>query len=355
MSTPPEGRPRKWIRLYWLLAALLGILVFAMILPVFSRSRESARVAHFVPGVGIVDAEEYQAYAVSAERDASLKGGGFAGARAGGGGGGMGGGGVSGMARARLGPLTGTAPDESMPDADISLALQVPITPMLIRTGSLRMRVEDVPHAHEEVVRIAREANGYLASTSLSSEQGPPRAAMTIRVPSENLDDVIREIAALGKVLKREMSTQEVTEEYVDLTSRRRNLEREEERLLELLQRAGKIADLLQVEQYLGNVRGQIEQIAGRMRYLENRVGLSTLNVNLEGPEPAPSVGGPAWEAKDVYRQAIRSLRATGRAFAEVGIWLGVYAVVWVPILLVLIWLVRRALPKPESEAAAGK
>jgi hypothetical protein len=238
---------------------------------------------------------------------------------------------------------------------DIGLALQAPTTPMLIRTGSLRMRVEDVEKSHEEVVRIAREANGYLANTSLSSEHGPPRANMTIRVPSANLDDVITEIAALGKVLKRDISTQEVTEEYVDLSARRRNLEREEERLLELLKRAGKISDLLQVEQYLGNVRGQIERIAGRMRYLENRVGLSTLNINLEGPEPAPSVGGPAWAAKDVYRQAIRSLRQTGRAFAEIGIWLAVYAVVWVPILLIVIWLLRRAAPRPESEAVAGK
>ncbi len=344
MSTPPEGSRKKWIRLYWLLAAVLGILVVAMIFPVFSRSRESARLARgYVPGVAVTDAERSPQFGL-AEEDASLKGGGFAAARAGGR--------MRGGGRATGGPADFAGPAG---DFDISLAFQAPATPMLIRTGSLRMRVEDVPHAHEEVARIAREANGYLASTSLTSEHGPPRAHMTIRVPSANLEDVIREIAALGKVLKREISTQEVTEEYVDLTSRRRNLEREEERLLELLKRAGKISDLLQVEQYLGNVRGQIERIAGRMRYLENRVAFSTLNVNLEGPEPAPSVGGPAWTATDVYRQALRSLRGTGRAFAEIGIWLGVYALVWVPIVVLLVLLVRRALPRPESEAAAGK
>ncbi len=342
-----QGKP-TWMRraiVYGLLGGL-ALVLLAMIFPVFARSRESARRA-----VALSEARRREYAGASAEQDAGPRARGFAGARAGaragGGGGGMGGGGA----------VPASAPGEPMPGGgmDISLALQAPTTPMLIRTGSLRMRVEDVEKSHEEVVRIAREANGYLANTSLSSEQGPPRAAMTIRVPSENLDDVIREIAALGKVLKREMGTQEVTEEYVDLSSRKRNLEREEERLLELLDRAGKISDLLQVEQYLGNVRGQIERIAGRMRYLENRVGLSTLNINLEGPEPAPSVGGPAWAAKDVYRQAIRSLRATGRAFAEIGIWLGVYAVVWVPILLIVMWLVRRALPRPESEAAAGK
>ncbi len=340
MSTPPEGRRKKSIRLYWLLAAVLGILIFfAMIFPVFSRSRESARRGGgYVPGVGVIDAATGRT--ASLEEDAAGKAGGFAG------------GGMRGGGRAAGEPADFAGPGG---DFDITLAFQAPTTPMLIRTGSLRMRVEDVPHAHEEVSRIAREANGYLASTSLTSEHGPPRANMTIRVPSANLDDVIRQIADLGRVLKREISTQEVTEEYVDLSSRRRNLEREEERLLELLKRAGKIADLLQVEQYLGNVRGQIERIAGRMRYLENRVAFCTLNVDLEGPEPAPSVGGPAWAATDVYRQAVRSLRGTGRAFAEIGIWLGVYAVVWVPLVLILVWLIRRALPRPESEVAAGK
>ena len=95
--------------------------------------------------------------------------------------------------------------------------------------------------------------------------------------------------------------------------------------------------------------------IAGRMRYLENRVSLSTLNVQLEGPAPKPSVGGPVWTAEDEYRQAMRSLRDTGRGLATMGIWLGVYAPVWAPILLVLIWLARRAFPRPEESQAAGK
>ncbi len=109
------------------------------------------------------------------------------------------------------------------------------------------------------------------------------------------------------------------------------------------------------MEQYLGRVRGEIETITGRMRYLENRVALSTLNVRLEGPQPRPGVGGPVWTAKDEYRQAMRSLRDTGRGLGTMGIWIGVYAPVWVPILLVLIWLARRAFPRPEESQAAGK
>ncbi|MBN1458747.1 MAG: DUF4349 domain-containing protein, partial [Armatimonadetes bacterium] len=196
---------------------------------------------------------------------------------------------------------------------------------------------------------IARAAGGYVASTRLSSEHGPTYAEMTLRLPSEGLDSVIDRVSELGRLLSKELGTQEVTEEYVDLTSRKRNLEREEERLLELLQRAAKMEDLLKVEQYLGNIRGQIEQIAGRLRYLENRVSLSTLTVRLEGPQPKPDVGGPVWMATDVYRQAARSLKDTGRGLATMGIWTGVYAPVWLPLLLVLVWLGRRAMPPRET------
>ncbi len=210
--------------------------------------------------------------------------------------------------------------------------------------------------AHEQVARIARDARGYLADTNLSAEAGPIHATMTIRVPSEGLESVIDSIAALGTLLKQEISAKEVTEEYVDLRSRKRNLEREEERLLDLLKRAGKISDLLEVEQTLARVRGQVEQIAGRMRYLEDRVALSTVHVRLEGPQPEPMVRAQVWAAKDVYREATRSLIQTGRGLATIGIWSGVYTPIWVPLLLI-VWLVVRwaAGPHAEEKRTPGK
>jgi hypothetical protein len=224
-----------------------------------------------------------------------------------------------------------------------------PTEQMLIRTAALRLRVEDVAEAHEEVARIAREANGYVADTDLSAEAGPTHATMTIRVPAEGLDSVLDSVVALGTLLKKEISAKEVTEEYVDLDSRKRNLEREEERLLALLSRAGRIKDLLEVEQTLARVRGQVEQIAGRMRYLENRVALSTVRVRLEGPQPEPMVRASIWTAKDVYREATRSLIRTGRGLATIGIWTGVYAPVWLP-LLIFVWLLARWATRSQRE-----
>jgi len=347
MGAQAKVERRSGIRLYALLAILGLVIVVALcVFPVFSRKRESARMmaeAGWASEMARVAAPERQGYVGKAETGFARGGGGF----------GRGG-------RVRLGAAV--APETPAPGAERAeaegfeaRAAAVPgISPMLIRTASLRMRVEDVRKAHDEVARIAREAKGYVADTTLSGEAGPMTASVTIRVPAEGLDSVIARIAALGKLLRKEISTEEVTEEYVDLTSRRRNLEREEERLLDLLKRAGKVKDLLEVEQTLARVRGEIETIAGRMRYLENRVALSTVHVELQGPEPKPTTGGPVWTARDTARQAARSLLNTGRGLGTMAIWIGIYAPVWLPLLLLAIWLIRRSLAPPRKPESAA-
>ena len=345
---------KRGVKVVHVVLAVVGILfILLVIVPIFGRARESART-QYVPGMGVIGPEGKPM--LSAGR-----------AYGGAGGGARGGGGMRGaageMGEVAFSAAPGTPGAESASDEYASAAQEAPAQRapgfdavarsaaaknlMVIYTGSMRLRVESVKQSHDAVARIAREAGGYVAESSFSSEQGPAYATITIRVPSLGLGKVVDRIAALAtKLLDQQLGSEEVTQEYVDLTSRKRNLEREEERLLDLLKRAGKIRDLLEVEQTVARVRGEIETISGRMRYLEDRVAYSTLTVTLEGPQPALTTGGPAWTPKDVWLQALRSLRETGHALATMGIWIGVFIPVWVPLLLVLRWLARRAFPQ---------
>jgi hypothetical protein len=308
MQTPgssPHSRRKRVVIAVALVASLP--LIAGVVIPVFSRNRQSAVTAAApIPAMGPVD--------VAAGRTAPAR-------------------------------PAGEAGYESAPPPKWSAS------PMLIRTASLRLRVDDVLEAQAQVVRIARDANGYVAASTLSTEAGPTYAEITIRIPNAGMDSVMDRIASLGKLLSKQSSSQEVTEEFVDLTSRRRNLEREEVRLLELLERAGKVTDLLEVEQTLARVRGEIETIAGRLRYLENRVALSTVQVQLEGPQPGPTEGGPAWAPSDVARQAVRSLLNTGRILATVAIWVGVHTPIWLPILVLYVWFARRTAARKRKTA----
>ncbi len=319
-----------------LLIGTLGVLIIIFFVFVFARTASNAKT-QIIPGSGIVDASG------NVMKPAPLYG--KAGGR-------MRGGGEVDQAL----PPTETSVPEWRPASDISGGFEVakkavvsPTNPMLIRTGSMRLRVDDVRKAFDEAVVVIRAANGYLADSNFGSEQGPAYATMTVRLPAEGLDSVIERIAQLGKVLQKQIGAEEVTEEYVDLSSRKRNLVKEEERLLELLKRAGKVSDLLEVEQTVGRVRGEIEQITGRMRYLENRVALSTLTIQFEGPQPQPTAGGPVWTAKDTWRTAVRSLLDTAHTFATMAIWLTVFIPIWLPLLLLLRWLARRGFVQPSS------
>jgi hypothetical protein len=92
---------------------------------------------------------------------------------------------------------------------------------------------------------------------------------------------VLTQLEALGDVQEKSLTGQDVTDEYVDTDARHRNLIRQEERLLTILDRAETVEDILKVEGQLERVRGEIEALTGRLRYLDNQVELSTINVEL--------------------------------------------------------------------------
>jgi len=100
-------------------------------------------------------------------------------------------------------------------------------------------------------------------------------------VPAPRFSPVLDQIEALGRVTERRVGGQDVTEEFVDLQARIRNLEHHERQLLTFMERATRVPDLLAIEQELSRVRAEIEQSAGRLRFFANRVELATIQVTL--------------------------------------------------------------------------
>jgi hypothetical protein len=147
---------------------------------------------------------------------------------------------------------------------------------MVIFTAKLRLEVEDIDLTVYEIRLIAEDCGGFVAGMSTSkSEWG----VMTLRVPQDEFYDAIEEVEALGEVEERELKGEDITETYVDLEAQLVNLEREEERLVEILDIARNVEEVLKVEAQLSRVRGKIESITGEMKYLEGRVELATITV----------------------------------------------------------------------------
>ena len=171
----------------------------------------------------------------------------------------------------------------------------------IIQTASLSIEVEDFQSRSDSVIAIGERYNGFISdSHTYVTDTGRKRGVITIRVPTNTFLVVIEEIERVGTVKSKDTSGKDVTEEYIDLTARLNNFERQERRLLDILDMANTTTDVLEVERELWRVRGEIEWLTGQINYLENRVELATVSVSLYEPEPITH----SWGIRDALRSA---------------------------------------------------
>lgn len=175
----------------------------------------------------------------------------------------------------------------------------------LIRKGSLRLSVPVVADATASVQALAKGLGGYVGDMQWEAEEGGrPSAHLTVRVPARHFEALLTAVGSVGRLLHKELTTEDVTAEVVDQKARVRNLKAEEARLLELLKRTGKLSEVLEVERELARVRGEVEGIQSRLRELANLVGLATLEVHLT--ERLPQVGEAGWGLGEAWASAWR-------------------------------------------------
>ena len=171
-------------------------------------------------------------------------------------------------------------------------------------------------------------------------------ASWRVRVPVAHFEAFASAVARLGEVRRNHVGSQDVTEEYVDLEARIRNKREEEKRLLKhLADSTGKLEDILAVEKELSRVRGEAEQMEGRLRFLADRADLSTVTIEAsEWKDYKPPV--PATFQTRVGRTfflSVETLFEFGKALALFLVALAP----WLPLIIiglfVLRWLIRRA------------
>ncbi len=155
----------------------------------------------------------------------------------------------------------------------------------IIRTVMLSLTVPDVEKTVGEIESLLKNVNGYVQDANLWQSDNNLQGYLTLRVPTAKVDGIIPQLEALGRVERKEVSGQDVTEEYYDVEARKNNLKKQEERYLELLAKANTVKDMLEIESALARVRGDIESMEARLKVLNDRVDLATINVELRAPK----------------------------------------------------------------------
>jgi hypothetical protein len=227
----------------------------------------------------------------------------------------------------------------------------------IITTGTMALQVRDLDQAVTELTRLVQQAGGFFSNKTISAEESWRHAELTIRVPADSFGKLHDGARALGTVTRDEQQGEDVTKQWQDLEARIKIRQAEEQSLVRLMARQARLADLLEVEKRLWEVREQIEQAQGELRVLRDQVTLATLTISLSEEVPA-GVGkvGP-WNLGYHLLSALKALVSAVRGLIIAVIYAALPgAVVWVPLVLLIRWLrrrarARRAVPPPPPSA----
>lgn len=161
----------------------------------------------------------------------------------------------------------------------------------IIRNGEFAIETKTPTEDQRKLQFIAESLGGFVVTSefksSTSRSDDSTMVNVILRVPSANFQKATDEIVKLGNRVRHQKTTgTDVTAEFVDLEARLRAKKALEAQYFEIMKRASKISDVLEVQEKLTEVRTEIEQHEGRRRYLENQSALSTITISLQTPAP---------------------------------------------------------------------
>jgi hypothetical protein len=216
----------------------------------------------------------------------------------------------------------------------------------IIYEADVTVVVKDFAKIEKGVPELVKSHGGYLSEVEIDRAQGRYLTGRWVaRIPVDRYNDFLDSLSSLGITERFNQTAQDVTEEYVDLEARIANKRRLEERILELLDKSeGAIKDIIEVERELARIRGEMEQMEGRKRYLENRTALTTVTIQgIERQDYVPPQA-PTFSERIglVWKSSLFALRRFGEGLTLCGVALAPWLVVLAIVIAPLAWLVRR-------------
>lgn len=150
----------------------------------------------------------------------------------------------------------------------------------IIKTARLAFETKDVEATHKKILQLASQYKGLVQNDNSGKDYNRIYKNMTVRIPTENFQQFIDGISeGVAYFDQKDISRQDVSEEFVDLEARLKAKRVLEERYLELLKKANKVQEMLQIERELSTIREEIEAKQGRLQYLQSQVSMSTVNI----------------------------------------------------------------------------
>jgi hypothetical protein len=238
-----------------------------------------------------------------------------------------------------------TAPGAGGEPAPAPSPTTVPNTPLIARSVSLVIVAKDTPAARPALDAILAKYHGYAADMTVSTPtDDAPSLKASLRIPVADLDAAMKDLRELGRVANEEESGEDVTQQHADLDQRLKTARDTEDRLRAILQqRTGSVSDVLQVEEEIARVRGDIESMEADQTNLEHRVDFASIDLSVTVDYgPTPGAAPISVRVRNAFVAGYRDAVGT-----VVGIFLflvayGLTILIWIAILGTPVVLLRR-------------
>ncbi|MFM9873219.1 MAG: DUF4349 domain-containing protein [Fimbriimonadaceae bacterium] len=217
----------------------------------------------------------------------------------------------------------------------------VPNNRQIIKTADLSVRVKDLVPAATRAEVIAKQYGGFVENSSRYNQGNAKYANYVIRVKSDQFDKAMTEIRKLGEVTAESISGNDVTGQIADTAARLKQKRLEEAQYQEVLKSARKISDILEVKQYISDIREEIEATEAQLKSLKDLASLSTITLNLEQRETIKATPPQDW-LSNAWIRAINRFSGIGQYLIGAAINILVLAPFWLPFALGIWWWNRK-------------
>lgn len=233
----------------------------------------------------------------------------------------------------------------------------------LIKTVDMNVETQEFDELVACVEQQVKALGGYIENMELyngrsyySYKSGARNANIIIRIPQAKLDAFLGEISGISNVISRSESVKDITLTYVDLDSHKKALIAEQDRLLQLMERAETIDELITIESRLSDLRYQIQSMESQLRTYDNKVDYSTINLYINEVEVfTPVEEESTWER--ISSGFVDNIKSIKDGFVELVIWFTVsvpYLLIWAVIIIVAVLIVRRIIKKKRKKREAA-
>lgn len=221
------------------------------------------------------------------------------------------------------------------------------------KDGNLRVRVANIEKAEKEVTQYVKSNGGFISASSTTNlTENAPSIQMTIRIPVNLFDSTMSQFEALGIRLDKSVRGEDVTGQLIDLESRIKSMQAEEQAYRSILLNAKKVNDVLDVQSRIMKIRQEIEAAAAQRKGLAELAALSTIELNLVQETAGLSRAQDKNWAKESWNGATSMLGVAIQSLGSFAIFLLVFSPFWIPPILLVVWLSKRSSKKQAEKSS---